>query len=141
MTLFAAKGQQIKLIIDGKFIGKKVNIWKFWAKSMLSTSKESLEYIEFRFRCKNFDFLWKNPFFSIFQFFFQRGDPLVSERNFFHILIFQNFQKKILKMASMGPKKCWMKQSHEIWPHLGHPLRSDEGSSTCAGTKCPPHVV
>ena len=40
-------------------------------------------------------------------------------------------------MASIGPKECWMKQSHEIWGHLGHPSRSDEGSSTCAGTKCP----
>ena len=41
-------------------------------------------------------------------------------------------------MASMGPKEWWMRQSHEIWGHLGHPPRSDEGSSTCAGTKCPP---
>ena len=38
----------------------------------------------------------------------------------------------------MGPKECWMRQSHEIWGHFGHPSRSDEGSSTCAGTKCPP---
>ena len=60
MTLFAARGQWMKLVIDGKFIGKKVKIWKFWAKSMLCTSKESLEYVEFRFRCKKIDFFVKN---------------------------------------------------------------------------------
>ena len=73
---------------------------------MLCTSKESLEHVEFRFRCKKIDFFEKIKFFSIFRFFFQRGDPLVSESKFLFFSIFQNFQKYFLKMASMGPKEC-----------------------------------
>ena len=57
MTIFATSGQLMTLVIDEKFIGKKVKILKFCAKPMLCTSKESLECVKFRFRCKNFDFL------------------------------------------------------------------------------------
>ena len=127
----------MKLVIDGKIIGKKVKNWKFWAKPKLRTSKESLEHVEFRFRYKKFDFSEKN-IFSNFWFFFQRWDPLVSECKIFLFQFFQIFKKNFWKMASMGLIECWMKQSHEIWTHLGHPPRSDMGSSTCAGTKSPP---
>ena len=51
-------------------------------------------------------FFEEEPFFRKFLIFFQRGDPLVSERKFLFFSIFQNFQKKFLKMASMGPKEC-----------------------------------
>ena len=122
--IFAARGQRMKLVIDEKFIGKKLKIWKFWAKPMLCTSKESLEHVEFRFRCKKIDFFEKIKFFSIFRFFFPKGGPFDVETQISFFLIFQNFQKQFLKMASMRPKECWMKQSHVIWAHLGHPPRS-----------------
>ena len=92
MTTFAARGQWIKLIINEKFIGKKVKIWKFWEKPMLCTSKKSFEHVEIRFRCKKFDFLWKKSIFSIFRFLFQKGDPLVSERKNFFSRFFKNFK-------------------------------------------------
>ena len=70
---------------------------------MLCTSKESLENVEFRFRCKEIDFFEKKIFFSTnFLIFFSK--PLMSKHNFF--LIFQNFQENILKMAAMRPKEC-----------------------------------
>ena len=70
---------------------------------MLYTSKESLEHVKFRFRCKEIDFFEKIIFF--YQFFDFFSKPLVSEHNF-SFLIFQNFQENILKMAAMGPKEC-----------------------------------
>ena len=71
---------------------------------MLCTSKESLEHVEFRFRCKKIDFFEKIKFFSIFRFFFQRGDPLVSERKIL-FSIFQSFQKNFLKNGFNGTYK------------------------------------
>ena len=50
MTIFAARGQIIKMVIDEYFIAKKMKNWKFWEKHMLYTSKESLEHVEFRFK-------------------------------------------------------------------------------------------
>ena len=109
-----------------------MKIWQIWAKPILCTSKESLEHVESRFRCKKFDFFWKNQYFQFFNFFpWCRNVKILFS-------IFQNFQIFFWKMASMGPIKWWMKQSHEIWAHLGHPPRNHEGSPTCAGTKCPP---
>ena len=68
---------------------------------MLCTSKESLEHVEFRFRCKKIDFFEKINFFSIFQFFFQRGDPLVLERKIF-FLDFSKFSNFFLKNGFNG---------------------------------------
>ena len=96
-SFFDATGSGMKVIIDGNIIAKKVKIWKFCAKSMLYTSKESLEHVEFRFRTKKYDNLKKNPIFDFFLIFIQRGDPLVSERkiSFFWIFkIFKSFFEK-----------------------------------------------
>ena len=68
---------------------------------MLCTSKESLEHVEFRFRCKKIDFFEKNQFFFNFSFFFQRGDPLVSERKIF-FFDFSKFSKKNCKNGFNG---------------------------------------
>ena len=60
---------------------------------MLYTSKESSEHVKCRFRLKKYDLLlkkWKN---LILKFFFQRGDPLMSEWSKKIFSVFQNFKK------------------------------------------------
>ena len=47
----------MKLIINGKYIAKKMKIFRFWAKPMKFTSKESLEQVEIRLWLKEYDFL------------------------------------------------------------------------------------
>ena len=59
MTIFAARGQRMKVVLDGNFIAKKMKIWKFWAKHMLCTLKKNYGHAEFRFRLKKYDFLEK----------------------------------------------------------------------------------
>ena len=58
MTLFATRGQGMKLVMNEKFIAKK-KILKIGAKPMLCTSKQSLEHAEFRFRLKKHEFFRK----------------------------------------------------------------------------------
>ena len=55
---------------------------------------------------------------------FKGGDPLMSKRlkNIFSIFQIFKFSKSIWKMASIGSKKCWKKQSHEIWAQSEPPL-------------------
>ena len=76
--------------------------------------KKSKEHVEFRFRLKKYYFLGKKSFFKIFSIFFPKGGPFGVGIDDIYFLIFQNFQKKVLKMTSIEPKECWMKQSHEI---------------------------
>ena len=73
MINFAARGQGMKLVIDEKFLAKKIKISKFWTNSMLCTLKESLEHVEFRFSLKKFDFLKKKQFFQFFKKKFEGG--------------------------------------------------------------------
>ena len=77
---------------------------------------------------------WKS---LILNFFFQRGDPLMSERSKFFFPVFQNFKIIFWKMASMGHGKCWEKQTHKIWAHFKHPPRNHERSSTRGGSVNP----
>ena len=56
LSIFKARGPEMKLIIDGSFIAKKMKIKEIFGKYMLYTSKESLEHVEFRFRIKKYDF-------------------------------------------------------------------------------------
>ena len=66
MTLFVTRGQGMKLVRNEKFIAKKMKIQKIGATPMLCTSKESLEHVQFRFRCKKIDFFEKIKIFSPF---------------------------------------------------------------------------
>ena len=64
---------------------------------MLCTSKESLEHVEFRFRCKKIDFFEKNLFFFKFLNFFSKGGPFdvnTVKKSFFD---FSKISKKNLK--------------------------------------------
>ena len=80
----------------------------------------------------------KKSIFFNFSIFVPKWGPFgVGMKNIF-FTIFQNFQNFFWKMASMGPIECWMKQSHEIWAHLGHPLRSHKLSSTCRAQSASP---
>ena len=60
MIILCARGQRMKLMVNGKSIAKKMKNFKFWAKPMLCTSKESLEHVEIRFKFKKNDFFEKN---------------------------------------------------------------------------------
>ena len=59
---------------------------------MLYASKESLEYVEFRFRGKKYDFLEKNTNSEIFPILIQRGGPFGLEAKNSLFLNFQNFR-------------------------------------------------
>ena len=100
-TIFAARGSRIKSIIDGKLIGKKLKIWKFLAKPMLFTSKESLEHVEFRFRCKTIDLFEKIIFFQVFDF-FSKGGTLWCWNIKFLFFNFSKFAKTNLKNGFNG---------------------------------------
>ena len=101
MTIFAATGQEMKLVTDKIFMARKMKIWKFWAKCILCTSKESLEHVEFRFRLKKYDFLEKKIFFL----FFSKGGTLWFCTSKISFLIFWDFQKLFLKNGFNGTYK------------------------------------
>ena len=98
MTIFAATGQEMKLVMDEIFITKKMKIWRFWANCMLCTSKKSLEHVEFRFRLKKYDFLEKKFFFL----FLSKGWTLWFCTSEISFLIFWNFQKLFMKNGFNG---------------------------------------
>ena len=68
---------------------------------MLCTSKESLEHVEFRFRCKKIDFFEKINFFSIFRF-FPKGGPFGVGTRIIFFFDFSKFSKNFLKNGFNG---------------------------------------
>ena len=137
MTLFTARGQQMKLVIDGKFIGKKVKIWKFWAKPILCTSKESLEHVEFRFRCKKFDFLWKKSIFSIF-YLFSKGGTLGCRDVKIFFLNFSKFSIFFLKNGFNGTYKMMNETKSWNMSSFGASTKESWGIIYMCGHKVPP---
>ena len=90
MTIFATRSRGMKLIINGKSIAKEMKNFKFWAKPMSCTSKESLEQVEIKFRFKEYDLLEKKIFCQLFLFFHLW---CCNGKIFISFSIFQNFQK------------------------------------------------
>ena len=75
-------------------IGQNLKFLDTWE---LYTSKESLEHVQYKFKKKKYDFLKKNWFLEIFDFLFQRGDPLISKLSKRKFPFFKNFKNNIEK--------------------------------------------
>ena len=67
---YAARGQGMKLIVNGKSITRKMKSFRFWAKPMLCTSKKCLEHVNSDSSLKKYDFFEKkNNLINFFDFF------------------------------------------------------------------------
>ena len=103
---------------------------------MLYTSKESWDYVEFRFSKKKYDLLekkWFNFDFSDFSVKIE-ADQMPSKRNF------SKFWKNIQKMDLLGPVRHWKEQSHVIWTHLDNRPRNHGQKTAGGGSLNPPRV-
>ena len=62
MTILTARGQKMKVVIDGVFIVKNENS-KILSKTNVTCIKKSLKHVEFRFKQKLYDFFEKKQKF------------------------------------------------------------------------------
>ena len=119
------------------FRPKNIEIWHFELQTCYIPQKKAKIMYNWDSAIKSTIFCKKKIFFRIFRFSrYVRGWLKIFDVQFFKI-----FEKKISKMALLGPGKCWKEQSHEKLAHLKHPLRSHERSSTRWGSSNPPPRV
>ena len=97
MTIFATRGEGMKLVIDGNFIARKMKNQKFWGKLMLGSSKKKQRTCRFQIHVGKVWIFEKNQFFEFFSIFAKGGTLWCqnSKFSFFNILIFATsfFQK------------------------------------------------
>ena len=101
-----AKNEIFHMIIGQNL--KFVDTWELY------TSKESLEHVEYKFKKKKYNFLIKNWFFEIFNFFPKGGpfDVKIVKSIFFDFS--KIWKKRIPQMTFMGPFKHKKEQSQEF---------------------------
>ena len=96
MTIFVARGQGMKLIMNGKSIAKKMKILKILSKTHVMYLKRKPKTCKNQIQVEKVWFFWKNQFFRLW---------CLKGKNFL-FLIFRNFQNSFLKNGFHGT--YWM---------------------------------
>ena len=103
MTIFATRGEGMKLVIDGNFIARKMKNQKFWGKLMLGSSKKKQRTCRFQIHVGKVWIFEKNQFFEFFSI-FAKGGTLWCQNSKFSFFNLLKFRISFFKSSLTGTK-------------------------------------